>query len=70
MSRVTLRIFGMDCTACAPQIQHILLRQQGVQAAEVNYSAGKATLDADLRVLDWKAGRVFMEFRKKAKRYA
>lgn len=55
MSRVTLRIFGMDCTACAPQIQHILLRQQGVQAAEVNYSAGKATLDADLRVLDWKA---------------
>lgn len=55
MSRVTLRIFGMDCTACAPQIQHILLRQQGVQAAEVNYSAGKATLDVDLRVLDWKA---------------
>ena len=52
MRRLTLRIFGMDCTACAPQLKKILLRQGGVQSVEVAYPAGKAVLDADPAGLD------------------
>ncbi len=52
MSRVTLRVFGMDCAACGPQLRRTLLRQRGVTDCEVNYATGKAALDADLALLD------------------
>lgn len=52
MKQLTLRIFGMDCTACAPQLKKLLLRQPGVQTAEVAYPAGKATLQVEPAALD------------------
>lgn len=47
MTRLTLRIFGMDCGACVPQLRKVLLRQRGVQAAQVQYAGGRAVLDVD-----------------------
>lgn len=52
MKKLALRIFGMDCTACAPQLKKLLNRQRGVQTAEVFYPAGKAVLEADPALLD------------------
>lgn len=52
MKQLTLRIFGMDCTACAPQLKKLLLRQPGVRTAEVAYPAGKATLQVEPAALD------------------
>jgi len=52
MKQLTLRIFGMDCTACAPQLKKLLERQTGVQAAEVFYPAGKAVLQVEPSQLD------------------
>ena len=52
MKQLTLRIFGMDCIACAPQLKKILLRQPGVQTVEVAYPAGKATLQVEPAALD------------------
>lgn len=52
MKKLALRIFGMDCTACAPQLKKLLNRQCGVQTAEVFYPAGKAVLEADPALLD------------------
>ena len=47
MSRLTLRIFGMDCAACAPQLRRTLLRQAGVKRADVQYAGGRAILEVD-----------------------
>lgn len=47
MSRLMLRIFGMDCAACAPQLRRTLLRQAGVKRAEVQYAGGRAILEVD-----------------------
>lgn len=55
MKQLTLRIFGMDCTACVPQLKKLLLRQPGVQSAEVVYPAGKAVLQVDPTRLDLSA---------------
>lgn len=52
MKQLTLRIFGMDCTACAPQLKKLLERQAGVQTAEVFYPAGKAVLQVEPALLD------------------
>ncbi len=51
MSRLTLRIFGMDCSACAPQLRKVLLRQSGVKDAHVQYAGGCAVLDVDEEAL-------------------
>ena len=47
MSRLTLRIFGMDCAACAPQLRRTLLRQTSVKSADVQYASGRAILEVD-----------------------
>lgn len=52
MSRLTLRIFGMDCAACAPHLRRILLRQAGVREAQVQYASGRALLDVDETALN------------------
>ena len=52
MKQLTLRIFGMDCTACTPQLKRLLERQAGVQKAEVFYPVGKAVLQIESSQLD------------------
>jgi copper chaperone CopZ len=52
MKPLTLRIFGMDCTACAPELKRILLKQNGVLDAEVSYTSGKASLTIDETFFD------------------
>ena len=55
MSRLTLRIFGMDCAACAPQLRRTLLRQAGVKRADVQYAGGRAILEVDDEALQLSA---------------
>ena len=52
MKPLTLRIFGMDCTACAPELKRILLKQNGVLDAEVSYTSGKTSLTIDETFFD------------------
>ena len=47
MTRLTLRIFGMDCAACAPQLRRTLLRLAGVKRVDVQYAGGRAILEVD-----------------------
>ncbi|MDR3211703.1 MAG: heavy metal translocating P-type ATPase [Planctomycetota bacterium] len=42
--QVVIPIGGMTCAACASRIEKILLRQEGVEKASVNYANEKATV--------------------------
>lgn len=42
--RVDIAIKGMSCAACAARIEKVLSKMPGVQSANVNFAAGKASL--------------------------
>ncbi|MFA6048834.1 MAG: heavy metal translocating P-type ATPase [Candidatus Micrarchaeia archaeon] len=46
-TKIVLSINGMHCASCATLINRKLSRIPGVSSANVNYSAGKATVDFD-----------------------
>ena len=52
MKRITLRVFGMDCVSCAPEVRRLLMRQSGVQEVQVNYAAGRIAMEIDEAVFD------------------
>ncbi len=45
--RVTLRVLGMTCTACAQRVERALQRAAGVRGARVNFATEKAYVDFD-----------------------
>ena len=47
LARVELKINGMSCEACAGVVKYKLLEVPGVAEAEVNYPAGRATVQYD-----------------------
>ncbi|MEI6672935.1 MAG: cation transporter [bacterium] len=47
MKKTNLDIEGMHCGSCALLIEHALKKTQGVQQANVNFSAEKATITFD-----------------------
>ncbi|NTV24418.1 MAG: cation-translocating P-type ATPase, partial [Nanoarchaeota archaeon] len=47
MKKVTLDISGMHCASCSTLINRALSKTKGVNEANVNYAAGKATVYFD-----------------------
>jgi copper chaperone CopZ len=46
-SKVTLKVTGMTCEACAPPVEKSLKKLKGVKAAEVSYAKGQAMVTFD-----------------------
>lgn len=51
MQKITLKISGMDCAACAAVIEHELKKENGIKSVNVNYAAGKAYLEYDQTII-------------------
>ncbi|MDO5687433.1 MAG: heavy metal translocating P-type ATPase [Neisseria sp.] len=51
MQKISLSIDGMTCQACASRIEKVLLRQDGVAAAQVNFAGETAQVDFDERTI-------------------
>jgi mercuric ion binding protein len=47
VTRVTVRIPGMDCAACAVNIQRALMKQEGIVRAEVIFKTKQAVIEYD-----------------------
>lgn len=45
--KVTLKVKGMSCTACANRIEKMLNKTEGIEAANVNFPAEKVTVEYD-----------------------
>ncbi|MCD8501142.1 MAG: copper ion binding protein [Bacillaceae bacterium] len=45
--KVTLKVKGMSCTACANLIEKSLSKTDGIEAANVNFAAEKLTVEYD-----------------------
>jgi Cu+-exporting ATPase len=53
--KVTLKVKGMSCTACASQIEKSLNKMEGITSATVNFAAEKTTIQYDpkkVRLID------------------
>lgn len=46
--KTTFTITGMDCADCAKKLENRVSRLPGVNKAEINFAAGKMTVDSDL----------------------
>lgn len=61
MKNITLRVFGMDCVSCAPEVRRLLMRQKGVLEVQVNYAAGKIVMDINETIFDLAQTKTFLE---------
>ena len=52
MSNISLKINGMHCASCAANITINLKKADGVKAADVNFTAGKASVEFDENKID------------------
>jgi len=55
IEKVTLKIKGMSCTACASQIEKSLSKVEGITAANVNFAVEKVTVEYNpkkIRLID------------------
>ncbi|SNS09156.1 Cu+-exporting ATPase [Anaerovirgula multivorans] len=55
IEKVTLKIKGMTCTACANKVEKILSKMEGITSANVNFAVEKVTIEYDpkkVRLID------------------
>ncbi|HIH64173.1 MAG TPA: heavy-metal-associated domain-containing protein, partial [Methanothermobacter thermautotrophicus] len=52
MKRITIRIGGMGCAACALKIEEALRKLDGIRDAAVNLVEGKVSVEYDPRRVD------------------
>ncbi|MEO0565213.1 MAG: HAD-IC family P-type ATPase, partial [Chloroflexota bacterium] len=52
ITRQTYRVSGMDCAGCAQTLQNSISRIDGVNAARVDFLAGKLVVDGDVTIKD------------------
>src|SRR3989339_29107 len=45
MSKITLKIKGMDCASCALTISHRLKKQEGIKRVDINFASEKAIIE-------------------------
>ncbi|OGF27927.1 copper-translocating P-type ATPase [Candidatus Falkowbacteria bacterium RIFOXYB2_FULL_47_14] len=50
--KLSLKISGMHCASCAANITINLKKSAGIESAEVNFTAGKATVEFDETMID------------------
>jgi heavy metal translocating P-type ATPase len=49
---VELDVTGMTCGSCAARVERVLVRQEGVETAGVNFATGRASIDFDAAAVD------------------
>jgi len=47
--KIILKIFGMDCSSCAANIEHALRKEKGVILFDINFASEKASVEFDDR---------------------
>ncbi len=55
MKQITLHISGMHCASCAVNINKALLKSEGIENSNVNFSTSKATVEFDEKKHDEKS---------------
>ena len=52
MAKITLTITGMDCAACAQNINRVLKKAEGIISSDVNFTANKAYVEYDEKKIE------------------
>jgi len=53
MESMTLNISGMNCAACAKNIEHMVSKQEGIIKAQVNFATEKLSVEFDESKIDY-----------------